>query len=178
MPTDPRNANFVPTLEVKDSVSGSAASLSGIPVGIIEAAAVVLVDSGGVQLSTFPVSLAPKVNSGWLFSYQSALSSTAVQIKGSAGTFGGYLNLFNPNTATTFIQFFNKGIGSVTVGTTIPDFVITLPGIAIASATGSDRNLEIVQGIAMSTGITIAATTTSSGSGIPTNPIVATLLYI
>lgn len=120
----------------------------------------------------------PTSNTGWSFNYQSALSSTKAQIKGSAGTFGGYINLFNPNTATTFIQVFNKTSANVTVGTTAPDFVITLPGIATASGTGSDRNLEITCGLAMNTGITIAATTTASGSSAPANAIVATFLFL
>jgi hypothetical protein len=120
----------------------------------------------------------PTANSGWSFSYQSALSSTKQQIKGSAGTFGGFINLFNPNTATTYIQVFNKASGSVTVGTTTPDFVITLPGIASASGTGSDRNLEITCGLAMSTGITVAATTTATGSTAPSNAVVGTFLFL
>lgn len=120
----------------------------------------------------------PTSNSGWSFNYQSALSSTKAQIKGSAGTFGGYINLYNPNTAVTFIQVFNKASANVTVGTTAPDFVITLPGIATASGTGSDRNLEITCGLAMSTGITIAATTSASGSSAPANAIVGTFLFL
>lgn len=128
--------------------------------------------------STNAVTPVPASNSGWSFNYQSALSSTKQQIKGSAGTFGGFINLFNPNTATTYIQVFNKASASVTVGSTTPDFVITLPGIASASGTGSDRNLEITCGLAMNTGITIAATTTASGSSAPANAIVATFLFL
>lgn len=120
----------------------------------------------------------PSSNTGWSFNYQSALSSTKAQIKGSAGTFGGFINLYNPNTAVTYIQVFNKTSANVTVGSTTPDFVITLPGVASASGTGSDRNLEITNGVAMSTGITIAATTTPTGSTGPSNAIVGTFLYI
>ena len=127
--------------------------------------------------TTNGVTPVPAVNSGWLFSYRSALAATVVQIKGGAATFGGYINLFNPNTATTYIQVFNKLSANVTLGTTAPDFVITLPGIATASATGSDRNLEMTHGVALSTGYSVAATTTATGLTAPASAAVATLLY-
>lgn len=128
--------------------------------------------------TTNGVSLQLDTTSGWLFNYQSALSSTKAQIKGSAGKFGGYINLYNPNTAVTYIQVFNKASASVTVGSTAPDFVITLPGLATASGTGTDRNLEITMGVAMGTGITIAATTTATGSTAPSNTVVGTFLFV
>lgn len=127
--------------------------------------------------TTNGVTPVPAANSGWSFSYQSALTNSVVQIKGTAATFGGYINLFNPNTATTYIQVFNKTSANVTLGVTAPDFVVTLPGIASASGTGSDRNLEMTHGIALSTAYSVAATTTASGSTAPTNAVVTTLLY-
>lgn len=120
----------------------------------------------------------PTSNTGWSFFYNAGgISSTKLQLKATAGTFGGWAWLYNPNTAATFIQVFNKASASVTVGTTAPDFVIVLPGIASASATGSAANAEIVMGIAMSTGITVAATTTETGSTAPSNTIFATFLF-
>lgn len=128
--------------------------------------------------TTNAIANVPSTITGWSFNYQSALSSTKAQLKGTAGAFGGYINLYNPNTAVTFIQVFNKASASVTVGTTAPDFVITLPGLATASGTGTDRNLEITCGVLMSTGITVAATTTATGSSAPANAIVGTFLFI
>lgn len=128
--------------------------------------------------TTNAIANVPSTITGWSFNYQSALSSTKAQIKGTAGAFGGYVNLYNPNTAATFIQVFNKASASVTVGSTAPDFVITLPGLATASGTGTDRNLEITCGILMGTGITVAATTTASGSSAPANAIVGTFLFV
>ena len=127
--------------------------------------------------TTNAVTPVPAANSGWSFSYQSALSNTATQVKGSAGTFGGWAMLFNPNTATTYLQVFNKASASVTLGSTSPDFVIPLPGIASASATGSAANWESVHGIAMSTGITVAATTGAANSTAPSNAVIGTFLY-
>lgn len=127
--------------------------------------------------STNAVTPIPASNSGWSFAYYSGLTNSVQQIKGTAGTFGGYLWLYNPNTATTFIQVFNKASASVTLGTTAPDYVIALPGVASASATGSAANMEMVMGIAMSTGISVAATTTATGSTAPTNTLSATFLY-
>lgn len=114
---------------------------------------------------------------GWSFNYQSALAATKVQIKATAGTFGGYIMLTNPNTAETYLQVFNKASASVTVGTTAPDFVLRIPGLATASGTGVAANLELVNGVAMSTGITVAATTTATGSTAPANALTATFLF-
>lgn len=128
--------------------------------------------------TTNAITPVPASNSGWTFAYQAGgLSSTKWQIKGSAGTLGGYINLINPNTATTYIQVFNKASANVTVGSTTPDFVIVLPGVASASATGAAANLEVTLGIAMSTGITVAATTTETGSTGPANNVFVTWLY-
>lgn len=128
--------------------------------------------------TTNAIANVPSTITGWSFNYQSALAATKAQIKGTAGAFGGYVNLYNPNTAVTFIQVFNKASASVTVGSTAPDFVITLPGLATASGTGTDRNLEITCGILMGTGITVAATTTATGSSAPANAVVGTFLFI
>lgn len=139
-------------------------------------------DTAGVDATSLglQVSLAPSAGGtlGWAFSYQSALNATKVQIKGAAGSFGGWAWLYNPNTAVTFIQVFNKASANVTVGSTTPDFVIALPGVASANATGVAANWETTVGIAMSTGITVAATTTATGSTNPANALSCTFLYL
>ena len=138
-------------------------------------------DTAGVDATSLglQVTLVPSAGGvlGWTVSYQSALNATKAQIKGSAGVFGGWLMLYNPNTAVTFIQVFNKTSANVTVGTTAPDFVIPIPGMASAAGTGAAANWESTVGIAMSTGITVAATTTATGSTNPTNAVVANFLY-
>lgn len=99
------------------------------------------------------------------------------QIVGSAATFGGYVWIFNPNTATSFIQIFNKTSANVTLGTTVPDMVIPIPGIAAASATGAAANNEIMQGVKFSTGLTMAITTTVGGLTAPVSKCYGCILY-
>jgi len=167
--------NIKPSPEVNTGIV-SLSSLPALPSGTN------IIGKVGIDQTTIgttnAVTPVPASNSGWSFFYVAGgISSTKQQIKSSAGTFGGYVMLYNPNTAVTFIQVFNKASASVTVGSTAPDFVIPLPGIASASATGSAANAEVVMGVAMSTGITIAATTTETGSSAPANNIFATFLY-
>jgi hypothetical protein len=99
-----------------------------------------------------------------------ALTSTAQAIKGSAGTLLGYY-VYNPNATAQFVQFYNTASGSVTVGTTTPLFMITVPA-------GSAANLWMQPaGIAFSTAISWAATSTAGGNGAPTTALDAVAWY-
>lgn len=113
------------------------------------------------------VSLNPSTAGGWSVSSQTALTNTAVSVKGSAGQFGGYM-FFNPNAAAAYIQVYNAT--SATPGTTTPTYVIALPGNAAA-------NIEMANGIAHSTGIMVTATTTPTGGTAPTSSLVGFVLY-
>ena len=122
--------------------------------------------------------VAPAANStstGATFNYQSALNATKVAVDASPGNLYG-VHIFNGNTsgttnsAPTFIQFFNKASASVTVGTTAPDFVMVVP------AGGYIDNVFPIP-ITFGTALTVAATTTASGSTNPTNSIVANFWY-
>jgi len=99
-----------------------------------------------------------------------ALVATAggVQVKGSAGTFGGYF-CYNPNSTVTYLQVFDLAT-SVTLGTTRPDLVFGIPA-------NSATNLEITLGINMANAIKIAATTTASGSTAPGTGMDVTIFY-
>jgi hypothetical protein len=106
---------------------------------------------------------------GWLVSSQTALTNTAVAVKGSAGQFGGYM-IYNPNTSVAHVQVWNVAAGSVTVGTTAPTYVLSIPAASAA-------NLELTCGVAHSTAIAVAATTTPTGSTAPTSALVAAIFY-
>ncbi|MBU6501176.1 MAG: hypothetical protein KGI72_05110 [Patescibacteria group bacterium] len=175
-----QDINLLGTLGTAFSTAGKI-DITAIPAGTNLIGKVEVSDGTNIlNTTTNPavVSEIPTSNTGWSFNYQSALSNTKAQIKGTAGIFGGYVMLYNPNTAVTYIQVFNKASANVTVGTTAPDFVIPLPGVASASATGSAANVEFSVGIVMNTGITVAATTTPTGSTAPANAIMATFLYL
>lgn len=113
-------------------------------------------------------SLSPGTANGWTPSSQPTLSTTVASIKSSAGNLGGWY-MFNPNTATAFIQFFNATTGNVTLGTTAATFVIAIPA-------GAGSNVEYANGISFNTAISVAATTTYSGSTALSSAVVAMFL--
>jgi hypothetical protein len=87
------------------------------------------------------------------------LVATAQAVKASAGNLYGYW-VFNPEAATTFVHFYNVAAASVTVGTTSPLLSFQVPA-------GSAANLALPFGVAFSTAICVAATTTAGGTGAP-----------
>lgn len=98
-----------------------------------------------------------------------ALTSTAQAVKASAGALIGYY-CYNPNASAQFVQFFNTASGSVTVGTTNPLFMITIPPTSAA-------NLWMPGGVAFSTAIAIAATSTAGGNGAPSTALDVVVWY-
>lgn len=121
------------------------------------------------------VTVQPHTAGGWsVFNATSsdgatALTNSAQAVKASAGQVGGWY-IYNPNSSAQFVQFYNVASGSVTVGTTTPAFMLTIPATAGA-------NLEIVNGIAFSTAISIAATSTAGGNGAPSTALDVVVLY-
>lgn len=109
----------------------------------------------------------PGTSGGWSSVSTASLSSTALTIKGSAGTFGGYY-FYNPNATVIYVQVFNAT--APTVGTTAPTLIYGIPATAGA-------NVEIGNGVAMSTAMTWAATMGPTNSSAPTSNLVATAYY-
>lgn len=99
-----------------------------------------------------------------------ALTSTAQVIKASAGmVFGWYI--YNPNATAQFVQLYNTAQASVTVGTTNPLFMLTIPATSAA-------NVEFSNGIVFSNaGFSCSATSTAGGNGAPTTALDAVILY-
>ena len=98
-----------------------------------------------------------------------ALTSTVQAIKASAGKLYGYY-IYNPNSSAQFVQFYNTASGSVTVGTTNPLFMLTIPATAGA-------NLISDIGITFGTAMSWAATSTAGGNGAPTTALDAVAWY-
>ncbi len=116
-----------------------------------------------------PTTNYPNTNGGWTPYSNTALSNTKQTVKGSAGCFGGYM-IYNPNTVPIFIQVFDVAAASVTVGTTTPTYVLTIPPVSAA-------NLELTLGVGHANAIVIAATTTATGSTAPTTALTAAIFY-
>lgn len=114
-------------------------------------------------------SLTPSLGGGWTVSSQTALTNTKISIVAGAATFGGYY-FYNPNATAAYIQVFNTLTGSVTLGTTPPFYVLSLP----ATAGG---NLEIANGIKHDTALVVAATTTATGSTAPGTAVTGFFMY-
>jgi hypothetical protein len=98
-----------------------------------------------------------------------ALTNSAQEIKGSAGSLKGWY-IYNPNTSVAYVPVYNTAAAGVTVGTTTPLFVIAVPP-------GSATNVSYHGGIAFGTAISWAATSTAAGNGAPTTALEAVAFY-
>ena len=120
--------------------------------------------SGTFYQTTQPVSIAatvgvkqvPQTSGGLPLPFSASVNATKQQVKGSAGQVYGW-QILNTTSAIAYVQVFDKTSANVTVGTTAPDYVIPLPP-------NSGATLGIGQGVAHANGITIACTTTRTGS--------------
>ena len=88
-----------------------------------------------------------------------SLSTTVIAIKASAGHLN-FLQCYNPNSSQIYVQAFDATAANVTLGTTVP--VQSYP-IGPTSTGG----LAPTFGVGFSTAISIAATTTATGSTAP-----------
>jgi len=121
------------------------------------------------------VNLSTTTAGGWSVSSQTNLTTTAT-VSGAVAKFGGYM-FMNLNSTPAYIQVFNLATsGAVTLGTTTPTFVVPIPANSTA-ANGAGANLELTVGIAMSTGIQVAATTTPTGATTVTTGLTGFVLY-
>lgn len=105
------------------------------------------------------VSLAPAIANGESMFLANAMSTTVKAVKASAGQLYSY-HCYNPAAAATYIQIFNTASGSVVLGTTTPVLSLGIPA-------GGAGNLEWPNGLAFSTAISAAATTTATGLTAP-----------
>lgn len=121
------------------------------------------------------VTQAPSITNGWsTFNATSgdgstALTATAQQVKATTGTVGGWY-IYNPNSAATYVNFYNATSASVTVGTTNQQMVIVIPAT-------SGANVEFGNGITFATAISISATTTGGGNTAPSTALEANVFY-
>lgn len=124
-------------------------------------------DSVGAQYVTMSASTGAI---GASMYFNAGLTSTKVAVNASGGNLYGY-HFYNAGTAVAYVQFFNVASASVTVGTTTPNMVIAIPpgGWADSPTTAP--------GIGFGTALTIAATTTSTGSGNPATAPMVSLWY-
>jgi hypothetical protein len=86
-----------------------------------------------------------------------ALAATVSAVSASPGKLDGF-HVFNGHSAVCFLQFFDLATGSVTLGTTPPNFAIGVPTL-------KDVNMfNFLPLKAFATAISVAFTTTATGS--------------
>lgn len=125
------------------------------------------VDANGAQYATLSASAGVLGTSMY---FNSALLATKQAANASAGNLYGY-HIYNPNNTVMYVQFWNLASASVTVGTTAPHMVLAVPAFGWADAPASGPP------IGFGTALTIAATTTSTGSGAPGTGLMTNLWY-
>jgi hypothetical protein len=126
------------------------------------------VNTGAVVISSGHVNVDAQTGNGNSMFRNTALSNTAVAVKASAGNLSG-CHIYNPNSSAAFVQFYNVAQGSVTVGTTTPDWTIFVPALG-----GVDGDILPTS---FTTAITVAATTTITGGTAPSTGLLVNLRY-
>lgn len=97
--------------------------------------------------------------------FSANVTNSATAADSNPGTlYGWYIG--NTNTSNCYLQIFNLATGSVSLGSTAPKFSFLIP--ASSSSSGGANALSSM-GIQFSTAITVAATTTRTGSTACTN---------
>lgn len=99
-----------------------------------------------------------------------AQTATVTAVKASAGRVHGY-HIYNSNTADAFLHFYDIASGSVTVGTSTRLRTLWIP------AGGAIDSLFVVP-LTFGTAISIAATTTITGSTTPTTGLLVDIDYV
>jgi len=98
-------------------------------------------------------------------------ASSLIAIKASAGTVYGIYLFNNSTTVNTYLQVWNLGTGSITIGTTAPLYSFGVPY-------GGGAFIPFPEPLAFSTAITIAATTTRAGSTYATTGLDYDIIYV
>ena len=148
-----------------DDVGGVHYQINKLAFGALDSATVVS------PSSPLPVGTAVSTMNATSSDGATALTNSSQVIKASAGVLYGYY-IYNPNASAAYVQFYNTASASVTVGTTNPLFMITIPA-------GSAANLALTNGVNFSNaGWSWAATSTAGGNGALTTALDAVAWYV
>lgn len=114
------------------------------------------------------MSNAPQVK--WTSTNRTSITNTVANVRlGQTQLFGWIIN--NVNASDVYLQFFNLAVADVTLGTTPPTHVLKFP-----ANTATVYFFENV-GVYFSVAMTIAATTTETGSTAPGSALSVDLFY-
>lgn len=103
--------------------------------------------------------------------FNNSLSNTVIAVKTTGGRLYGY-HIENLNTVPVYVQFFNKTVANVTLGATVPSNSLEVPAGGVLDAAA------FAPPWAYSIAISLAATTTSTGSTAPSTAVMVNLWYL
>lgn len=139
---------------------GKLSANSGVDIGDVDVTSI----AAGTNL-VGDVGISGARTSGGTTLYRNVdVDETEDQIKASAGQIY-WIHAMNLTAAVLYLQFYNATAASVTVGTTTPDMTFAIP--TQGDTNGAGFTLSSPNGIELGTAITIACTTTVSGSSGP-----------
>jgi len=94
-------------------------------------------------------------------------------VKGAAGTIHSIIVDNTLNAAITYLKMWNVASGSVTFGTTSPDYIIQIPASV-------KRSIVFPEGLAFTVALSVAASTTAALAGVtaPTSSVPLQILYV
>lgn len=117
------------------------------------------------------VDLNPQASGGgWAApNVQVALTNSVVNIKTSAGKWGGYM-FYNPNASAAYIQLFSVFASNVSLASYAQYAIIPLPA-------GAAANVEWTNGTSFPTALSAAATAGATGSTTPGTALTGFFLY-
>lgn len=165
----PVSLSTLPALVAGSAAIGKLAANSGVDIGDVDVTSLPAL-AAGTNLVGF-VTVTPSATGGWSKQMYAAQTTTVRTVKGTAGTWGGYGTIYNPNASVAYVQVFDVATATtVTLGTTVPDMIIPIPA-------GSAANMEIVNGVNMANGIKLACTTTATGSTAPSTGLDLTVFF-
>jgi len=96
-----------------------------------------------------------------------AQTTTVLTVKANGGVLHA-VSIYNPNATVSYVQFFDLNT-TVTLATTVPNFVLPIP----AGAASNLSNLNI----GFTNGLKLAATTTSTGNTAPSTGLDGICVY-
>jgi len=110
--------------------------------------------------------------SGLLRYKNTASNATKSGVKGSSGNLYALIIDNSANVAASFVKLYDAASGSVTVGTTAPDWIFKVPA-------STKLTIILPETIAFDTGLTEATVTAggTAGTSNPSSSVVLTLLY-
>ena len=113
------------------------------------------------------------------FIFQNTVANNAVNsIKSSSAVlYSVKIDNSGNSGAASYVKFWNLASGSVTVGTTDPDFIVYVPASAVVTL---DLFTGAGSGITFGTALSMACVTTggTGGTTSPSNPVIVAVTYV